>query len=187
MSSGKYSKKSRIKAVVIVLLFIGTALIPMSTIAKNVGISPQTQQKINYTSEDNGPFVLDRSYYFQDSDPATVGTGDNDDAGYKKDAGVDIPHALAIYPMELIDESPGRGVYGKLTASSDPQDWMYFTACQGQQIAITMTPPNGFDFDLSISDAAGNVLATSSTPGSTTESINYLATFTGKYYMRIYR
>ena len=168
------------------LLFIGTSFIPMITIAKNAGTSPQTQQKINYTSEDNGPFYLDRSYYFQDSDPAAAGTGDNDDAGYKKDAGVDIPHALAIYPMELIDESPGRGVYGKLTASSDLQDWLYFTACQGQQIAITMTPPNGFDFDLSISDAAGNVLASSSTPGSAIESLTCLATFTGKYYMRVF-
>ena len=186
MSSGKYSKKSRIKAVVIVLLFMGTALIPMSTIAKNAGISTQDQQQTYYSQDDNGKYILDRSYYLLDSNPAAAGAGDNDDAGYKKDAGVDIPHAVALYPMELIDESPGRGHYGKLTASSDTQDWMFFTACQGQQIAITMTPPSGFDYDLSISDAAGNVLATSSTPGSATESITYLATFTGKYYMRIF-
>jgi hypothetical protein len=169
----------------ILFLFVGTAFImPMNTMATNQGITQQPQQKINYSSLDDGPFILDRSYYFQDSDPAAVGTGDNDDAGYKKDAGVDIPHACAIYPGELVDESPGRGVYGKL-GGSDTQDWMYFTVCQGQQIAITMTPPSGFDFDLSLSDQAGNVLASSSTPGSVPETINYLATFTGKYYMAV--
>jgi hypothetical protein len=188
MSSGKYSTKSRIKAVVIVLLFIGTALIPMSTIAKNAANTTQTQQQNYYTpsdsENDNGKYILDRSYYLLDSNPASIGAGDNDDAGYKKDAGVDIAHAVALYPMELIDESPGRGAYGKL-GGSDTQDWMFFTACQGQTIAITMTPPSGFDFDLSLSDAAGNILATSSTPGSVPESINYVATFTGKYYMAV--
>jgi hypothetical protein len=186
MSSGKDSTKSRIEAVVIALLFIGTAiLVPMSTMAKNSGITSQSQQNNTYSSQDNGPFVLDRSYYLRDANPAAIGAGDNDDAGYKKDAGVDIPHALALYPGEVVDESAGRGREGKLS-SSDTQDWLFFTVSQGQQIVMTMTPPSGFDFDLSISDAAGNVLATSSTPGSATETINLLSPFTGKYYMRIY-
>ncbi|HVQ00760.1 MAG TPA: pre-peptidase C-terminal domain-containing protein [Candidatus Thermoplasmatota archaeon] len=186
MSSGKDSTKSRIEAVVIALLFIGTALIvPVSTMAKNSGITTQSQNN-TYTSDDNGPFVLDRSYYLRDPNPAAVGAGDNDDAGYKKDAGTDITHSLAIYPGEVIDETPGRGREGKLT-SSDTQDWFGFSMSKGQTIAITMTPPNGFNFDLSLSDAAGNVLATSSNSGSTIETINFPnAPYAGKYFMRIY-
>lgn len=188
MSSGKDSKKSRIEAVVIVLLFIGTSLIvPMSTIAKNTGVATQSPLKNYYSPDDNnGTFILDRSYYLQDSNPAAIGATDNDDAGYKRDAGNSLSQSLALYPGELIDETPGRGQYGKLTASSDTQDWFFFSVCQGQQIAITMTPPDSFNFDLSLSDSAGNVLASSTNPGSTPESITFTATYTGKYYMDIF-
>jgi len=187
MSSGKDSKKSRIEAVVIALLFIGTALIvPMGTIAENTGVLKQTPQNNYFSPEDNGPFILDRSYLLRVDNPASIGTADNDDGGYKKDAGNALASASALYPGELIDETPGRGREGKLTNSSDLQDWFYFTVSQGQQIVITMTPPNGFNFDLSLSNGSGNVLASSMNPGSTPESITFTATYTGKYYMRIF-
>jgi hypothetical protein len=158
----------------------------MGTIAKNTGVTTQTPLKNYYSPEDNGPFMLDRSYILKENDPAAIGAGDNDDGGYKKDAGSELSKALPLYPGELMDESPGRGQNGKLSATGDVEDWYYFGVCQGQQIVITMTPPSAFNFDLSLSDPNGVVLASSTNTGSTPESIAFVATYTGKYYMRVF-
>jgi len=186
MNNKRDSKKSRIEAVVIALLFIGTALIvPVGTIAQNAQNNTKTNdgsQKNFYTEDSDGPFILDRSYFLKDPNPASMNTADNDDAGYKKDAGTDLPRALALYPGELIDETPGRGRAGKLS-STDLNDWYFFSVCQGQQIVFTMTPPTGFDFDLSLRTSAGIMVATSNNSGSTPETVTYTATYSGKWYV----
>jgi len=187
MNNKRDSKKSRIEAIVIALLFIGTALIvPVGTIAQNAQYNTKINdgsQKNFYTQDGEGTFILDRSYYLQESDPASMNTADNDDAGYKKDAGIDLPRALALYPGELIDETPGRGRAGKLSSSSDVTDWYFFSVCQGQQIVFTMTPPSGFNIDLSLWTSAPLMVASSNNSGSTQETITYTATYTGRWYV----
>jgi len=186
MNNKRDSKKSRIEAVVIALLFIGTALIvPVGTIAQNAQNNTKTNdgsQKNFYTEDSEGPFILDRSYFLRDPNPASMNTADNDDGGYKKDAGTDLPRALALYPGELIDETPGRGRAGKLS-STDLNDWYFFSVCQGQQIVFTVTPPSGFDINISLWTAASLMVTSSNNSGSTPETITYTATYSGKWYV----
>ncbi len=155
MSNKRDSKKSIVEAVVIALLFIGTAiLVPVNSLAKNPQSNPITNNdpyKNYYTEGSDGPFILDRSYYLIDPNPASMNASDNDDAGYKKDAGLDLPRSLALYPGELVDETPGRGRSGKIS-STDTNDWYFFSVCQGQQIVFTVTPPSGFDVRYLIMD-----------------------------------
>jgi hypothetical protein len=183
MTNQRNSKKSRIEAVVIALLFIGAAfLVPIGTFAKNTQSTPSDDSQKNYlTLGEEGAFILDRSYYFQESDPASMNTDDNDDAGYKKDAGKDHQRSLPIYPGEFIDDSPGRGVNGKLS-STDDKDWYYFSACVGQQFIFTVTPPTGMDIDLSLWDNEEVMKASSNTSGSVPETITYTATYSGQWY-----
>lgn len=172
------SKKSRIEAVVITLLIIGTALIvPVSTIASNTNNDVEDKYY-----ENEGTFILDRSYYLLEENPASMNTEDNDDAGYKKDAGRDQNRATALYPGELIDETPGRGRSGKLS-SSDTDDWYFFSACQGQQMVFIVTPPSGFDIDISLWDKDKVMVASSNTSGSAVETITHTATYSGKWYV----
>jgi hypothetical protein len=188
MSNKRDSKKSSIEAVVIALLFIGTALlVPINTIATNPQSNPTTyddSQKNYYTEGSEGPFVLDRSYYLIDPNPASMNAYDNDDAGYKKDAGMDLPRALALYPGELIDETPGRGRSGKIS-STDSSDWYFFSVTQGQQLVFSVTPPSGFDVDISLWTAASVMVASSNNSGSTPETITFTATYSGKWYLWI--
>ncbi len=187
MSNKRDSKKSRIEAIVIALLFIGTALIvPINTIATNSQTNPTTNgsQKNYYTEGSEGPFILDRSYYLIEEEAASMNFVDNDDAGYKKDAGLDLPRALALYPGELVDETPGRGRSGKIS-STDVNDWYFFSVCQGQQIVFTVTPPSGFDVDISLWTSAGVMVTSSNNSGSTPETLTYTASYTGKWYVWI--
>jgi hypothetical protein len=188
MRNKRDSKKSKIEAVVIALLFIGTAmLVSVNTLATNIQSKSESNngsQKNYYMEGDNGPFVLDRSYYLIDPEPASTSAADNDDAGYKKDAGLDLPRAAGLYPGELIDETPGRGRFGKIS-STDVYDWYYFSVCQLQQIVFTVTPPSGFDVDLSLWTASGTMVASSNNSGSTPETVSYSAAYTGKWYISI--
>jgi hypothetical protein len=185
MNSQPISTKSKIEAVVIALLFIGTAfMVSVGTIATNTKPNDTSKQN-TVTSDGQGVFVLDRSYYLTDTDPASTSkSNDNHDAGYKRDAGNYFSNAKAIYPGELMDDTPGRGVTGNLS-STDYEDWYFFSACTGQQLVITMTPPAGYDYDLDLWDSHVNLIATSNTTGSTPESITYLATYIGRYYIQI--
>jgi hypothetical protein len=187
MSNKRDSKKSRIEAVVIALLFIGTALlVPINTIATNPQNDPITNdssQKDYYPSDYEGTFVLDRSYYLLDPEPATNSV-DNDDAGYKKDAGIDMNRALALYPGELVDDTPGRGRSGKLS-STDKIDWYWFSVCEGQQIVFSVTPPSGFDINISLWTATSVMVSSSNNSGSTPETISYPANYAGKWYVKI--
>lgn len=188
MNNKKVSKKSRIEAVIIALLFIGTALlVPISTIATNTpnrAIINTNYQKNYYTEDGQGTFALDRSYHLLDPNPASMGSADNDDAGYKRDAGPDLPRAFALYPGETIDDTPGRGRSGKIS-SSDVFDWYSFSVCQGQQLIFTVTHPSGFDVNLSLWTAGSVLVAESNNSGSTPETIAHIATYSGKWYVRI--
>jgi hypothetical protein len=135
-------------------------------------------------SIDPGPFWLDRTYVLE---PSVLPTSynDNDDAGYKRDAGGEINKSLPIYPGEMIDDWPGRGRTGKLS-SSDYEDWYSFSVCLGQDIVVTLTPPAGYNYDLGLWDHDKNERETSTNPGSTTESITYTADYTGIWYTRIH-
>ncbi|DAC72333.1 MAG TPA: hypothetical protein DSN98_05575, partial [Thermoplasmata archaeon] len=106
----------------------------------------------------------------------------NDDAGYKKDAGTDLPRALAVYPGEVIDETPGRGRTGTVS-SSDINDWFFFSACQGQQIVFSVMSPSGFDINLSLWTDRTVMVAFSNNSGSTPETITYTATSSGRWYV----
>jgi len=186
MNNKKHSKISRIEAVVIALLFIGAAVIvPISTIATTTPIDQTTSnssEQSYYTEGDKNVFILDRSYHLIDPNPASTSSADNDDAGHKKDAGKDLPRALALYPGELIDETPGRGRSGKLS-STDTVDWFFFSACVGQQIVFSVTPPTGFDLNVSLWTADSVMVISSNNSGSTQEIINYVPTYTGKWYV----
>jgi hypothetical protein len=188
MNSQRNSEKSRIEAIVIAVLFIGTAfIVPVGTIAKNIPTStlPDDSQKNYFTSDGEGTFILDRSYYLKEIDPASITAADNDDAGYKKDAGTDLPRALALYPGEFVDDTPGRGLSGKMS-STDVNDWYFFSVCQGQQIVFTLTPPSGFDIDLSLWTSGSVRVANSNNSGSATEMITYTASYTGRWYVYLH-
>jgi hypothetical protein len=106
----------------------------------------------------------------------------NDDAGYKKDAGTDLPRALALYPDEIIDETPGRGRAGKIS-STDINDWYFFSVCQGQQIIFSVAPPSEFDINISLWTDRNVMVTSSNNSGSTPETITYTATYSGKWYV----
>ena len=108
----------------------------------------------------------------------------NDDAGYKKDAGTDLPRALALYPGEIIDDTPGRGRAGKIS-STDINDWYFFSVCQGQQIVFTLVPPTEFDINISIWTAASLMVTSSNNSGSNSEAMSYTTTYSGKWYVQV--
>ncbi|MCU0849661.1 MAG: hypothetical protein MUC80_00090 [Candidatus Thermoplasmatota archaeon] len=108
----------------------------------------------------------------------------NDDMGYKKDAGRDQPRSLAIYPGELIDNSPGRGRTGTLS-STDLYDWFFFSVCQGQQIIITVTPPAGFDVNISLWATNNVMMISSNNSGDAPETVSFIALYSGYWYLQI--
>ena len=179
------SKISKIGAVVLTVILFGTAFfVPVSSvkIEQNMDNS-YNSQPLSFKEEENlEPFILDRSYNVDTVFPLNL--VDNDDAGYKRDAGDEISRSNAIYPGEMIDDWPGRGNTGKLS-STDDEDWYFFSVCDGQDIIISMTPPTGHDYDLGLWNNDEVELATSTNTGSTTESITYTATETGRHYMCI--
>lgn len=188
------SKISKIEAIVLTSVLLGAAFwVPVNAIkveqTKNSldaninGI--ETQNSDNNDAVANlGPFELDRTYVMEPPLPDTT-NGDNDDAGYKRDAGGEITHSNAIYPGEMVDDWPGRGRTGKLS-SNDDEDWYFFSVCEGQDIVITLTPPSGYNFDLGLWDDDETERATSMNSGSIPELITFTADYTAKWYMRIH-
>ena len=49
------------------------------------------------------------------------------DAGYDGDAGDKILKAFPIFPMEPVDNTPGRGTEGMLSPPGDDEDWYLFS------------------------------------------------------------
>ncbi len=133
---------------------------------------------------DLGPFWLDNKYIIQDpysEEPLNLDGDDFDDAGTRRDAGDKISRATALYPGEMIDNTPGRGRTGKITSSGD-EDWYFFSVCEGQTIEMSFFATD--NYDLYLHNDAGDEMATSTGP-STTESITYVAEYSGYYYMAI--
>ena len=179
----------KIEAVVLTAFLLGAMfLIPVSSVdIEQTKINDENKtQLLLFGDEPEGglePFELDRSYIV---DPvAPLNADDNDDAGYKRDAGDEISRSNAIYPNEVADDWPGRGTTGKLS-SSDDEDWFFFSVCAGQDIIISMTPPTGHNYDLGLWDNDEVELETSTNSGSTTESVTHTASVTARYYMRVH-
>jgi hypothetical protein len=184
-------KKVRIEAVVLTVLLLGAMfLAPASSVENELEEKTlvETYRSINNKSDDEvvdpGPFEQDRKYIVNPG-PAPLDRGDNhDDAGTRDDAGDSLVRSTAIYPGELVDDTPGRGVTGELDSSDE--DWYDFSVCIGQDIDITMTPPGTSDFDLALWDEAETLKVSSSNVGNgVAESVFFTAEYTGFYYMQI--
>jgi len=184
-------KKTRIEAVVVTVVLLGAMFLApassfMTSSEKNL-ISEQNAIIDSYSSsteEESQSYILDR-YYDVDPDPAPISRdGSNDDGGYKVDARNELNRAAALFPGEIIDDTPGRGRTGKLS-STDDQDWYFFTVCDGQEIVLTMTPPTGHDYDLYLWDDEEIQRDSSTNSGSTQESITFPADMTNRWYMQI--
>ncbi|MEM4258679.1 MAG: hypothetical protein QXL17_05950 [Candidatus Thermoplasmatota archaeon] len=183
-------KKLGVEAVVLTILLIGAASIaPVRSLSATNKPLNTAQTKLYtmykpYTSEAEGPFVLDR-WYNVNEEPAPISLdGTYDDAGTRKDAGNDISKATAIYPGEILDDTPGRGNTGKLQSSTD-QDWYRFQVCTGQDILVTLVPPPGSNYTLELWDKDSVRRAVSDTPGDVPETISFTADYTGRWYIAI--
>jgi hypothetical protein len=183
------SKKARKEAIVITLLVVGAMLlVPVSseetTNEPNLSDTDKVEPGYSEEFEDLGPFYLDRNYIIEDPNPASLERDDFDDAGTRRDAGDEIGRSANLFPGEIIDNTPGRGRTGKLS-SDDEEDWYFFSVCEGQDIEITMTPPEGYDFNIGLWDEDEIERATSTNSGDDPEYILYTADYTGKWYLRI--
>jgi len=125
--------------------------------------------------ENSNKYYPDRTYILDIPFPGGI-TNDNDDAGYKRDAGNEIKRAYPIYPGETIDNYPGRGRTGKI--DSRDEDWYFFSACMGQEIKVSVTPPSGFDMNIKLIDSEGNEKASSSS------TISYIADMSGFWFIQ---
>lgn len=153
-----------------------------NTMNTNVKMDNEEINEID-TSEDDRAFWLDKTYHLKDPCPAT-NMFDNDDAGYKRDAGDELSESVPIYPGEMIDNWPGRGRTGKL--HSTDEDWYVFSVCKGQDIVITMTPPTDHNYDIGLWDDTEHERDTSTNSGSTKESISFTADKTDYWYLRVH-
>jgi hypothetical protein len=180
------SNNCKIGAVVLTLVLLGTAFfVPASSVRVN-NINTLMEKKENPSDGDLEveAFKLDRSYH-EDPPIGPLNVDDNDDAGHKDDAGDEIRRSIPIFPGEMEDNFPGRGRTGKLDDNGDDEDWFFFSVCDGQDIACTMNPPTGFDFDLALWDEDEELLASSTNTGNTPESFITTAVYTGRFFMQI--
>jgi hypothetical protein len=183
-------KKTRIEAVVLTIVLLGAMfLAPASSfVAPDETNLIHEQSNLIYsnpssTEDELPPFMLDRNYDVI-TDPAPISKDEsNDDGGIKRDAGDEHKRATALFAGELIDDTPGRGRTGKLDASDE--DWYYIVVCEGQDIVVTMTPPSGHDYDLSLWDDDENLMDISENTGSTQETVTYTADYTGEWMINI--
>ena len=179
---------SKFGAIVLTILLFGTTFfIPVNSVnvKQNIMIDKDNDDTLGFDdleNQDLGPFYFDRHYDIYPIVPKN--RDDNDDAGYKRDAGDKISRSFAIYPGEPLDDWPGRGNTGKL-GSDDEEDWYFFSVCNGQEINIEMTPPSGFDFDISLWDNDVNLEVSSSNSGSAIEYLAFNADYSGRFYFQI--
>lgn len=169
-------------AIVLTFLLLGTVFFVPAGSLQSEHLNVGRNTSYHSPEFDNGVegYKLDRSYFFDTDEPVFL-ADDNDDAGWKRDAGDVMSQARPIYPGELVDESPGRGVYGKLS-STDVEDWYSFSVCNGQLITVSVTVPSDFDFDLGIFDKNGSLVASSNNSGNASEFASYVAVYPGKWY-----
>jgi hypothetical protein len=179
--------KRKIGAAIFSALFIATIFFtPVSSLKETTTSSMQGSEP--WFGEgvlmNQHPLIPDRAYILSDEPAPKTLDNENPDGGTKRDAGNDISHATPLYPGEVIDNTPGRGRTGTLTAT-DAQDWYFFSICTGQDVTISLTPQSGYNFDLFLSDNQGTQLASSTNPGSDPELITYTATSTGYLYLKL--
>jgi hypothetical protein len=166
------SKKSKIEAILIAIIFLGTAFALLTSNAWNVNANDLfSKSYVSSTIEDQKSW-LDRSYPNENDLFFTL---DQNDIGYHIDAKDKIQASLPLYVAEPVDQTvPGRGRTGTLDpTSNDNNDWYNFSACKGQQIQVSISTSNSFGVELV--DTAGNPIGQS-----------YTADVTGTYFVHVY-
>ena len=182
-------KKYKIGAVVLTLILLGSMIIIPSTGAIDLKINKENMfskilskiYKNTDTSDlnsrletlnDDEKAWLD-TYYPRTEDVSIA--SDQNDIGYNIDAGATITRSIPIYVGEPIDQTvPGRGRQGTLEPNDgDEEDWFTFTACEGQNIQVSISTSNSFGVELA--DTKGHAVGQS-----------YLADVTGQYFVHIY-
>lgn len=179
--------KRKVWAVLYCAVLLGTMFFGSTTSEKATISYTTNQQGFTYSDsypENPGPLIPDHRYVLYDGPAPLTKDSENPDAGTKRDAGNDFNRATPVYPGECLDNTPGRGRTGTLT-STDVQDWYFFSICQGQEVAITLTPQSGFNFDLYLIDNNQLEIMSSTNPGSDPEMITYTATYTGFLYLKL--
>ena len=184
MNKKRYSKKAKIGAVVIAIVFLGSSLLlPMSN-AVNLKINKTQivnmlkndllEKPYGSSSIEDQKAWLDRSYPNENELELSLAL-DQNDAGYNIDAKDKIASSLPLYVGEPVDQTvPGRGRQGTLDpGNGDKDDWFVFTVCAGQSIQASITTSNSFGVEL------GNTLGTP-------VGQSYTATITGPHFVHIY-
>jgi len=148
MNNKRNSKKSRIEAALIAILFLGTAFaIPMSTAVKTN--TNDLFNKSNTSSIEDQKVWLDRNYPNENEADLSL-AADQDDFGYRIDVKDKIQSSLELYVGEPVDQTvPGRGRQGTLDpVGGDKDDWLKFTASKGQTIQVSISTTNLFDVEI---------------------------------------
>jgi len=181
----KNTKRKPWAVVFFTVLFGTIMIIPTSCVIQASSLlSGQNPDDPSQSKAYLWPLIPDRKYVFDDEPAPQTKSVENPDAGTKRDAGNEFSRATSIYPGETIDNTPGRGRTGTLTAT-DTQDWYTFSISNGQQVIITVSPDTGFNIDLFLIDNDQNQLAASTNPGSNPESITHTAGYTGYLYIKL--
>jgi len=171
----------KIKAVILSFLLLGTmAFVPTSAHieenSKEINFLNRIEEKMALEDQELGPFQLDRKYIIEDPDPAKVNSDNNMDMGTKRDAGDSMRRSTILYPGEPVDDTPGRGITGEFSTGSD-DDWYSFSACEGQQVHVTVSTSG--DVNLHLYDINEAEKATGA--GSLTFTVDY----TGYWYLYV--
>jgi hypothetical protein len=181
----KYKRKTW--AVVCCAIFFGTlVVVPVGSVNEHsLSLFSQQSQTLGYPESKAylWPLIPDRKYVFDDEPAPMSKSEENPDAGTKRDAGNDFNRATPVYPGEIVDNTPGRGRTGTLT-TNDPQDWYFFSVCEGQEVVITLSPASGFNFDLYLIDKDETQIAASMNGGSDPEMITSTVGYTGYLYLK---
>ena len=106
-----------------------------------------------------------------------TGGATQNDANSGQDAGNSFAQALTI----------AAGSYTGFVDSTDTDDYYKVSLSSGQMIFIYLTPPSGSDFDLYLYNPSQSQVASSTLSGSQTDTVSYVATSSGDYYVRVKR
>jgi len=104
-----------------------------------------------------------------------TGGATQNDANSNGDAGNTFAQALTIE----------AGSYTGFIDSTDTNDYYKVSLSSGQMILVSLTPPAGSDFDLYLYNPSQSQVASSTLGGSQTDTVSYVATSSGDYYIRI--
>jgi len=104
-----------------------------------------------------------------------TGGATQNDANSGQDAGNSFAQALTI----------GAGSYTGFIDSTDTNDYYKVNLSSGQMILVYLTPPTGSDFDLYLYNPSQSQVASSTLSGNQTDTVSYMATSSGDYYIRV--